>query len=121
MNAAFECQELGPFDFALAQSVFTHLPFNTIIRCVANVTASLRPGGRFYATYFANPGPRLRVEPAVLPSPGGGLQTYCDSDPYYYDPDIFRWICEGSDISVENRGAWGHPRSQHMLVFSRIA
>ena len=43
------------FDFALAQSVFTHLPFNSITRCLAEVARVLKPGGRCFATFFDQP------------------------------------------------------------------
>lgn len=102
------------FDFALAQSVFTHLPFNTILRCLGEMERVLRPGGRFFVTYFRSPGPRLRVEP--MPRPGH-KPVYCDRDPFYYDPDLFRWAVEGSTLSVQELGDWGHPRQQQMLVF----
>lgn len=106
------------FDFALAQSLLTHLPFNLIARCVAEVDRVLKPGGRFYATFFANPGPRLRTD-TIPVRVDRSLDINLDSDPFYYDPDIFRWLCEGSDLTFEYRGDWGHPREQHMGVFTK--
>jgi SAM-dependent methyltransferase len=106
------------FQFALAVSLFTHLPFNRIVRCVAEVDRVLAPGGRFYATLFANPGPRLRTEPIEIAT-AEGKHVHLDKNPYYYSPELFTWLCEGSDLSCEYRGGWGHPRSQHMLVFTK--
>jgi SAM-dependent methyltransferase len=106
------------FDVALAQSVFTHLPFNTIVRCVAEVDRVLRPGGRFYATFFKNPGPRLRTETIPIRT-DIAIDVELDQDPYYYDPSLFSWLCEGSDLVCEYRGEWGHPRLQQMLVFTK--
>lgn len=106
------------FDFALAQSVFTHLPFNSIIRCLAEVGPVLRPGGRFFATFFASPGPRMRIEPMLITA-DYKIKVHLDRDPYYYDPSLFSWLCEGSSLSVEHRGEWGHPRSQQMLIFTK--
>jgi SAM-dependent methyltransferase len=102
------------FDFALAQSVFTHLTFNAILRCLSEAARVLRPGGRFFATFFANPGPRLRIEPAVIDN----SNVYVDRDPYYYDPALFSCLCQGSDLECEHRPEWGHP-STHMLVFTK--
>ena len=62
----FEFRDLGVFDFAIAQSLFTHLPFNSIVRCLARTAEVLRPGGRLLATFFANTGSRLRTEPLVI-------------------------------------------------------
>jgi SAM-dependent methyltransferase len=115
----FVSADLGQsFDFAVAQSVFTHLTFNTIMRCVAEVDRSLAPGGRFYATFFNNPGPRLRTESIPIRT-DLALDVQVDSDPFYYDPSIFSWLCEGSDLECEYRGEWGHPRLQQMLVFTK--
>jgi SAM-dependent methyltransferase len=112
----FVAADLGPsFDFAIAQSLFTHLTFNSIVRCVAEVSRALRPGGRFFATFFASPGPRLRTAPMLeLP-----ITAKLDADPYYYDPALFSWLCEGSDLACEYRGEWDHPVSQHMLIFTK--
>jgi SAM-dependent methyltransferase len=104
------------FDFALAQSVFTHLTFNSIVRCLAEVERVLKPGGRFYATFFASPGPRLRIEQMVRTD---FPNVHVDQDPYYYDPDLFSWMCEGSSLSCEYRGEWGHPGDSRMLTFTK--
>jgi SAM-dependent methyltransferase len=119
----FAVANLGQsFDFALAQSLFTHLTFNSIARCVAEVGRVLQPGGRFFATFFANPGPRLRTEPMIIESmirTDDFLDVHVDRDPYYYDPALFSWLCEGSDLVCEHRGEWGHPWQQQMLVFTK--
>ena len=104
------------FDFALAQSVFTHLPVNTIMRCLAEVERVLEPGGRLFATYFENLGPRLGTGPHDAAE---GITTHCDADPFHYDPDVFRWAVEGSSLECEVLGDWGHPRNQRMLAFTK--
>jgi SAM-dependent methyltransferase len=104
------------FDFALAQSVFTHLPLNSIMRCLAEIERALLDGGRFYATFFVNHGPRLNIEPYVETK---AITTQPDADPYYYDPDVFRWAVEGSELDCELLGEWGHPRHQQMLLFRK--
>jgi SAM-dependent methyltransferase len=119
VDGEFELSKLEQsFDFVLAQSVFSHLPFNRIARCVAEVGRVLNPGGRFYATFFANPGPRLRTD-TISARADLALQVKLDRDPFYYDPDLFSWLCEGSDLAFEYRGDWGHPRNQHMMVFTK--
>jgi SAM-dependent methyltransferase len=104
------------FDFALAQSVFTHLPLNTIMRCLAEIERVLRPAGRFYATFFQHRGPRLDTE-AVRQSET--VTTHPDADPFHYDPDVFRWAVEGSSLDVDLIGDWDHPRNQQMLLFTK--
>jgi cyclopropane fatty-acyl-phospholipid synthase-like methyltransferase len=105
------------FDFALAQSVFTHLPLNTIQLCLNRVQHHMVPGGQLFATYFPNPHGRGHTEPImteVRPRP-----TYPHKDPYYYDVETFAWLCEPTSWRVSNLGGWDHPRGQHMLHFVR--
>jgi len=115
----FEFSSLGQkFDYALAQSVFTHLPLNRIIRCIMNVESVLVRGGQFYATFFENPQGKFNLEPVMHPCVDGpDLATYFDRNPYHYDFDTFRWICEETGLRVEHIGYWGHPRDQRMIVF----
>ena len=106
-----------PFDFALAQSVFTHIPINTIQLCLNRVQHHMVPGGQFFATYFPNPYGRDRVDPImteVRPRP-----TFPHKDPFFYDLGTFEWLCEPTSFRVENLGEWDHPRGQHMLRFVR--
>lgn len=108
------------FDYALAQSVFTHLPLNSIIRCLMNMDKALAPGGRFYATFFENPKGKNFLGPLSWPRADGPPQTsYFDKDPYHYDVETFRWICVGTSLAVERLGDWGHPRRQRMLLFTK--
>ncbi len=118
--AQTECFEVGQFDvrfdYALAQSVFTHLPLNNIIRCLINVSQVLAPGGRFYATFFENPAGKRNLEPVLHP---GGVTTYFDQDPFHYDFGAFVDICRGLGLRAQRLGLWGHPYDQLMLVFHR--
>ena len=104
------------FPFALAQSVFTHLPLNPIMRCLAEMERALEPGGRFFATYFEHPGARLSVEPHEAAE---GITTFLDADPFHYDADVFRWAVDGSSLACDVLGDWDHPRGQRMLVFTK--
>lgn len=103
-----------PFDYALAVSVFTHLPINMIVRCLQRVAEVLAPTGVFYATYFEAPQPAwlesIQHEP-------GGVITYYDSDPYHYAFAEFQWMAAQTGLRVESIGEWAHPRNQHMLAF----
>jgi SAM-dependent methyltransferase len=109
-----------PFDVAVAQSVFTHLPLNDIVRCLMNVERALVPGGVFYATFFENERGKRNLDPIPQPVQSGHpVTTYFDRDPFHYDVDTFRWICDGTELTVERIGDWGHPRNQRMLRFGR--
>jgi SAM-dependent methyltransferase len=108
------------FDFALAQSLFTHLDINAILRCILSVERVLKPGGTFFATYFRSPsGTR---DPAVLSaaehptSDGMRVTTSVDADPYHYGFDLFEWLCEPTSLTVQEAPNFQHPRDQRMLA-----
>ena len=103
------------FRWALAQSVFTHLPLNSIERCLVRVADVLEPGGRFYATIFEAP-TLHHLEDIRHP---GGIVSHSDADPYHYHPSSFEFLAEGLPLTVRSLGAWDHPRDQRMLEFVR--
>jgi SAM-dependent methyltransferase len=114
----FDVTSLGrTFDFALAQSVFTHLPLNPIIRCLTMMDTYLAPSGRFYATFFENPDGKRDLGP--VPHGSDVRVSYFDRDPFHYDVASMEWACSGLNLVCEYIGEWGHPRGQRMLVFRR--
>jgi SAM-dependent methyltransferase len=114
----FDFPSLGQkFDYALAQSVFTHLPLNNIIRCLMQMEKVLVDGGRFFATFYENKDGKFNLED-VEQKPG--LVTHFDRDFFHYDFETFKWICDGTRLDVEHLGGWNNPRNQKMLVFTRV-
>jgi len=117
VNGAFEFSKLGmTFDYAIAQSVFTHLPLNNIIRCLVEMAKVLNPGGRFYATIYENPNGKKFLG-SIQQS--AGVVSYPDADKFHYDLDTLRSACEGTGLKMAYNGDWGHPDGQKMVVFSR--
>jgi SAM-dependent methyltransferase len=113
----FGFRRLGQtFDYALAQSVFTHLPLNSIIRCLMNIEQVLVPGGRFYATFYENPDGKRNLDD-IQQTPR--VVTHFDRDYYHYDLGAFAWVCEGTSLSVEYLGDWNNPQNQKMLLFTK--
>jgi len=100
------------FDFALAQSVFTHIPLDAIELCLRNVGDALVSGGRFYATFNerTDAGPD-RVDRSDLP--------YHKDPIVRYDVTAFEELCRAGPLSVSYIGDWGHPRGQRMLAFTK--
>ncbi|NLF79179.1 MAG: class I SAM-dependent methyltransferase [Chloroflexi bacterium] len=107
------------FDFALAQSVFTHLPLNSVALCLITMAHALKPGGKFFATFFENTQGIYHTQPIPQPGVDRTRLSYFDRDPYHYNLATFEWICEGIDLKVEYIGDWDHPRNQKMLLFTR--
>lgn len=113
----FGFERLGQtFDLALANSVFTHMPLNSIVRCLINMDRVLRPDGVFYATFFENRKGKRYIEPLEQ---GDSFSSFYDRDPYHYTREAFEWACEETGLAAEYVGNWGHPRHQMMMAFRK--
>jgi len=109
------------FNMGIAQSVFTHLPINSIWHCLSSVSDVLAPGGVFYATFFRGPEGPERFAPIQQPCLEGrvSVRTFADENPYHYSPKDFARMCENLPLEIEDIGDWGHPRGQQMMAFKR--
>jgi SAM-dependent methyltransferase len=117
VDGDFAFQKLGQtFDYAIAQSVFTHLPLNAIMRCLVEMAQVLRPGGRFYATIYENPGGKCYLGDVQQSE---RVVSHYDRDKYHYDVETLRLACEGTGLTFSYAGDWGHPDNQKMVVFTR--
>ncbi len=117
-DGGFACERFGRlFDFALAQSVLTHLPTEQVRGCLEGVARALAPGGRFYATFFEAPEGEL---PAELRHEPGGITSYADRDPFHYRLSDLRALGGPRLYALRYVGEWGHPRSQRMLCLERL-
>jgi SAM-dependent methyltransferase len=113
----FGFERLGAkFDYALAQSVFTHLPANSILRCLMAIEKVLVPGGKFYATFYLNEQGKRNLDPIQQTA---RISSHFDRNPFHYDVAAFEWMCEDTSLTPEYLGDWGSPRNQKMLVFTK--
>jgi hypothetical protein len=116
-NERFEVALFGvQFDYLLAQSVFTHLFANHIVRCLVEARKVLAPEGRFFATFFLAPR-AVHLEPIVHQP--GGITTHYDCDPFHYSAEEIGAMARLAGLSVEVIGEWQHPRAQQMVQFSK--
>lgn len=85
----------GRYDYALAQSVFTHLPVNQIDECLSNIGRVV--DGAFYATF--SPGPQSSPKD------------------FGYDETALVELAErhGHAATVVPEAEYPHPRGQRML------
>jgi SAM-dependent methyltransferase len=109
------------FDYAIAQSVLTHISLNSILLCLLNTDAVLAPGGTFFATFFENEGGRRNTAPILRTASDSQFWTYFDRDPFHYDLDALRWAAGRTSLELEYIGEWNHPRQQRMLHFAKRA
>jgi len=113
----FLVSEFGTmFDFAIAQSLFTHLTWNSILRCLCNINRVLTPAGRFFTTIFED----LDGTHQAIPLSHGptGIVSYPDRDPYHYPFSVCIELAQRSGLTVQYIGEWNHPRGQMMIAFS---
>jgi SAM-dependent methyltransferase len=101
---AFEFSETRP-DFALAQSLFTHLTPDMIGLCLDNLRSRIADGGVLFATFN-----RSRTEKA---NPAES-----------HDHDVFYYTCaQMEEFGLRAGwiptyiGEWGHPRAQVMISY----
>ncbi|NJN97761.1 MAG: class I SAM-dependent methyltransferase [Anaerolineales bacterium] len=105
------------FDFLLAQSVFTHLTWNSILLCLCKASLVMHPDSKFYATFFENDSD---IPGAIqIPQKEGLGFTYIDRDPYHYEFSTFVDLARRSGLEVKYIGDWDHPRFQKMLLFTK--
>lgn len=107
-----------PFDYALALSVFTHLPLNMMRVCLERLAPSMAPGGAFFATVFEADAKQPTWMP-VQHRPGD-IITCGDRDPYHYRREDLTYIACSSGWTMEWIGPFDHPRDQQMVCF-RVA
>ena len=104
------------FDFAVAVSVFTHMPLNDIRVCLNKLEKQMKSGGKFCATFFESSLPHA-ISESVLHIKGG-IRTYPNRDPYHYLYDDFVYMA-GPKWTVKYLGDLGHPRSQNFIEFTK--
>ncbi|MHA6718570.1 methyltransferase [Sphingomonas sp. RS6] len=107
----------GTFDFAIAQSVFTHLTLNRIRQCLVRTAPKMKPGGTFYATFFELPDGAPSDRP-LRHEPGGKI-TYDVQDPYHYSVRDLSYAIRGLPWHLRYIGDWNHPRAQRICAFVR--
>ena len=103
------------FDFVLAQSVFTHLNFNRIRRCLTRLAPVMEPGGKFFATFIEAKTDQSFEEP--LRYKPDGLISYSHRDPFHYYFEDFQYAISKLPWTVHYHGQWDHPAETRMLIF----
>lgn len=97
------------FDFALAQSVFTHLPLNHLHLCLERLRPHMTPGGRLFATFL------------VVPASGwaasfshGEITSHPTANPYHHRTEDIEHAAQCGGWVVDSIDGFDHPRAQLM-------
>ncbi len=106
------------FDYAIAQSLFTHISLNDIRLCLARVAKVLKPGCSFYATFFEAP-PDFPVDGVIDEGLANNRARYGERNPFWYWAGDLEWAASFSPWEFRYIGDWGHPRGQQMVEFVR--
>ncbi len=111
----FDLDWLDPavrFDFALAQSVLTHLRPGLVRLCIERVVARLAPDGVFYASFFEADDDRVRLGPSH-----GWRQDELQHP--RYPLSVLRGLAEEAGAQLEYLGPWDHPHDSRMVALRR--
>lgn len=100
-------------DFAIATSVFTHLPLNNIRLCLANLAQHVTSRCTFFFSVFTPPDGLPAVQ-SYRQAPGGVL-THPDRDPYHFSVADLHLASAGTPWTLTYVGNWDHPRNQMMV------
>jgi hypothetical protein len=92
-------------DFAIAQSLFTHLTTPDIALCLQNLRSIAKASTVLYATFF---------EVASEVSNPGESHPHAA---FRFTREQMGWLGEQAGWKMEYIGGWGHPRDQKMLRY----
>ncbi len=118
-NDRFDTDFGVKFDFAIANSVFTHVSLNHIRLCMFRLDQVMAPGGRFYATYFVR-AQAIPIDEIRLGSKKRGKAFYTEKNNYAYYRTDLAWAGQWGDWDYEYIGDWGHPANQQMARYTKL-
>jgi SAM-dependent methyltransferase len=105
------------FDYAIAQSVFTHVSLNHIRLCLFRAARAVRPGGSLFATFFER-GPSTPVDHIV--NAGRPRPQFSERNVFWYYRADLAWAARVAPWRMHYVGDWGHPVGQRMVEFVRL-
>jgi 2-polyprenyl-3-methyl-5-hydroxy-6-metoxy-1,4-benzoquinol methylase len=105
------------FDFAIAQSVFTHVSLNHIRLCLFRAAEVMRPGGSLFVTFFER-GRDTRIDHII--GARNEKPFFTEKNVFWYYRGDLRWAAGFSPWKVVYIGDWGHPANQKMMQFIRL-
>ena len=106
------------FDFAIAQSVFSHVDLNLMRLCLYRTGLAMKQEGKFFATFYEAPANRPLDE--IIKKPNRRPMFHERNTYWYYKSDL-EWIASGGSWKTNYIGGWGHPAGQKMMEYIRRA
>jgi len=103
-NYDFNFEGCSGYDYAIAQSLFTHLTLEDIRKCFVNLYPISNDGGKFYFTFFEG-------------DESKNIHTASHANKnWQYNFASLKNIAEECGFRVEYIGDWGHEKEQMMAV-----
>jgi hypothetical protein len=107
ISSQFEFEKLNQKpDYAIAQSLFTHLTLEDIELCISKLRLIAKKDFKFYATFFESDNERIN------PDRSDALECF-----FYTKNEIMR-LANRCGWVTEYIGDWNHPRGQKMILFT---
>ncbi len=103
-NYAFDLSTCPGYDYAIAQSLFTHLTLEDIGRCFTAMRPVAAPGSQFFFTFF---------EGEEAHNPEG--ESHANRN-WRYRFETLKAVAEAAGFDCTYIGDWGHERGQMMAV-----
>lgn len=90
-------------DYALAQSLLTHLTADDVYKCFKSLRKVIADDGKFYATFFEveSPVENFLISDAI--------------DCFFYTREQMKTLADIAGWNMHYIGDWGHPRQQKMV------
>jgi SAM-dependent methyltransferase len=116
----FDCDFGVEFDFAIAQSLFTHISLSHVRLCLYRIAARMRPDGRLFATFFEAPA-QFSLDGVLDGHHPRRKDKFTERNPFWYWPGDLEWAASFAPWEFRYIGDWNHPRNQKMAEFRRRA
>lgn len=106
------------YDYAIANSVFSHVSLNHVRLCLYRLGPLVKPGGSFFATFFERKN-SFPIDKVSAPTKKGKAYFTEKNLFWYYRGDL-RWAASFGPWKMRYIGDWGHPANQKMMQFIRM-
>lgn len=118
INDRFDVKFGVDIDFAIAQSVFTHVSLNHVILCLHRLSKVMKPGGMFFASICEQPND-IEVDHIYQLHPKGRTYFF-EKNIFWYRPKDMQLAAATGPWEYDYVGDYGSPQQQFMVSFKRL-